>query len=423
MNLADKQTIEDLDFEKIKELLAKKCFGPTALNRVNNLSSLDSISEVDLALSLVQEYVDIHKEEITFPRLEFTELTKEIIFLSKHGSQLTLEGFIAILQASRIVNRLVKFIKPWEESYSHLFGLIQTSWYSKEIIQPIEKVLDNKFQIRDDASPRLFEIRMDIRSIRNKINSNFERILKRLQGGNVLADTHESFVKGKRVLAVTASHKRSIPGAIIGSSNNGHVAYIEPKSNQPLHYELDQLLEEEHVEIIRIFKELTAILSEHLELIKSYQYLLTELDFIQAKGRIGQQMNALKPIVEPKETIIDLIDALHPLLLLSNLELKKATVPQSVKMDKFSRMMVISGPNAGGKSITLKTIGLLQMMFQSGLLVPVDHRSKMGWFHKILTDIGDNQSIENELSTYSYRLQRMKHFLVVSNKKNAVATG
>ncbi|MFT4754381.1 MAG: DNA mismatch repair protein MutS2 [Salibacteraceae bacterium] len=417
MKFADKQTIEDLEFANIKEMLVKICFGPTASDRIRNLSSLDNISEIDLALSLVQEYVDIQNEDASFPRLEFTELTKEILFLKKRGSQLNLEGFVAILEASRIANSLVKFIKPFEQEYAHLFGLIQNTYSSKEVIQPIEKVLDAKHQVKDDASRKLFEIRMDIRSIRQKINSNFDRILKRLQGSGVLADTSESFVKGKRVLAVGASHKRSIPGGIVGSSNNGHVAYIEPKSNQPLHSELEQLIEEERLEIIRIFKELTKELSDHVELIETYQYLLPELDFIQAKGRLGKRMKALKPHIEHKETIIDLIDAQHPLLLLGNMEAGKPTFPQSVTMDKFSRIMVISGPNAGGKSITLKTVGLLQIMFQCGLLVPVDHRSRMGWFQTILTDIGDNQSIENELSTYSYRLQRMKYFMDVANKR------
>ena len=417
MNFADKQTIEDLEFATIKNMLAKFCFGPTATERINNLSSLPNVSEADLALSLVQEFVDVQNEEAVFPRLEFTEITKEIIFLKKKGSQLTLEGFIALLNASRTANQLVKFIKNFEDQYPHLFGLIQTTYFSKEIIQPIEKVLDKKYQIKDDASPRLFEIRMDIRSLRKKINVNFDKILKRLQGEGVLADNSESFVKGKRVLAVAASHKRSIAGGIVGSSNNGHVAYIEPKANQALHTELEHLEEEEHLEIIRIFKELTKELSHHIELIETYQYLLPELDFIQAKGRLAKRMNGLKPHVKHKEVIIDLIDAQHPLLLMANAEAGKPTFPQSIEMDKFSRIMVISGPNAGGKSITLKTVGLLQLMFQCGLLVPVDHRSRMGWFHTVLTDIGDNQSIENELSTYSYRLQRMKYFMDVANRK------
>ena len=202
VKFADQQTIEDLEFGAIKTMLVKLCFGPTAISRVNNLTSLPHISEVDLSLSLVQEYVNIQREEAVFPRLEFTELTKELIFLKKRGSQLTLEGFIAILEASRTANALVKFIKPFEEEYTHLFGLIQNTYYSKEVIQPIEKVLDAKFQVKDNASPKLFDIRMDIRSIRQKINTNFDRVLKRLQGCGVLADTSESFVKGKRVLAV-----------------------------------------------------------------------------------------------------------------------------------------------------------------------------------------------------------------------------
>jgi len=154
-----------------------------------------------------------------------------------------------------------------------------------------------------------------------------------------------------------------------------------------------------------------------LPLIKSYQHVFTELDFIQAKVRVGMRMKASKPAMSDDQTI-ELIDAYHPLLLMANNEMKVKTLPQSLLLDKFCRMLVISGPNAGGKSITLKTVGLLQLMFQSGLLIPADPSSKFGWFHAILSDIGDNQSIANQLSTYSYRLKRMKYFLEVANRRS-----
>jgi DNA mismatch repair protein MutS2 len=176
------------------------------------------------------------------------------------------------------------------------------------------------------------------------------------------------------------------------------------------------LLDDERKEIYRILQALTKEIALFLPLIQAYQAILTQLDFINAKTRLALELNCVLPGIE-NDTHIEIINAYHPILWKANKAMGKKTLPQYIHMDKFSRMLVISGPNAGGKSITLKTIGLLQLMLQSGLLVPVDANSKMCFFQQILSDIGDNQSIENELSTYSYRLKRMKHFLEVSNKR------
>ncbi|MFN5621095.1 MAG: endonuclease MutS2, partial [Flavobacteriales bacterium] len=234
-----------------------------------------------------------------------------------------------------------------------------------------------------------------------------------------LGDTGEAYLNERKVLAVYSTHKRKIPGLVISSSKTGALTYIEPEVNIQLNFELESLMDDERNEIRRILKELTNSIRHELPLIRNYQRCLTEFDFIQAKTRLALDLDAILPEIED-EPVIDLRKAYHPLLLLSNRRNQKKTFPQSLRMDRDSRMLVISGPNAGGKSITLKTVGLLQVMLQSGLLVPVAHGSRMSFFHAVLTDIGDNQSIENQLSTYSYRLKRMKLFLDVANRRSLV---
>jgi DNA mismatch repair protein MutS2 len=271
--------------------------------------------------------------------------------------------------------------------------------------------------VRDDASPELYKIRQELQAVRRKINRNFSKELKDYIDKGWLSDTKEGFVNERRVLAVMATHKRKIPGVPMGSSKSGNVIFIEPAANQSLNFEYELLQDDERKEIYRILMALTRVIRKSLPLIEAYQRLLPELDFLQAKTRLALDLNADLPGISDEQEI-DLIEAYHPILLLMNKKIGKKTFPQRLRMDKFSRMLVISGPNAGGKSITLKTVGLLQVMLQSGLLVPCSPNSTMSIFHAVLTDIGDNQSIENQLSTYSYRLKRMKHFLEVANRRS-----
>jgi DNA mismatch repair protein MutS2 len=203
----------------------------------------------------------------------------------------------------------------------------------------------------------------------------------------------------------------------VGSSKTGSLTFIEPLSNVPLNNEYELLADDERKEIYRILQVLTREIAHLLPLINEYQNILTEFDFINSKTKLALELNCCLPSIDNDEMKIELINVVHPILWKNNKISGKKTLSQYLYMDKFSRMLVISGPNAGGKSITLKTIGLLQLMLQSGLLVPVDPNSKMCFFQQVLTDIGDNQSIENELSTYSYRLKRMNHFLKVSNRR------
>lgn len=412
----DKQTYQDLEFDVIISLLQTYCVGETATEKVVNITPLTSKEELIHSLNQVNELVSIRKEGYTFPQLDFEELKNEIRLLPVKGASLSQESFIKLRLASDLVNRLIYFFNKQEDEYPYLVSVLEDAYFTTELIDAIDKVFDKKGLVKDDASEELFEIRQRIKSLQQQINRNFERDMRKWLKAGYLSDTKETFHDNRRLLAVLSTHKRQVAGQISSSSKTGNVTFIEPASNVLLNTELDQLFDDERKEIFKILKVLTADCAVHLPLILLYQKTLTSFDYINARSRLALKLNAVLPAIL-EEQRFELIEAYHPVLLLTNEESGKKTVPQSVAMDKFSRMLVISGPNAGGKSITLKTVGLLQLMLQCGLLVPVNSNSKMCFFHALLTDIGDNQSIANELSTYSYRLKRMKYFLSVANRR------
>lgn len=416
MNSFDQQTLQDLEFTTIQEWLEELGIGPTAKKRLRELSPSSQSDFLRLELDKLKEFHTIRTEGESFPGLDFDELQKELRFLPIYNAVLEQEGFVRISRASELVNAILYFFDKRENEYPNLVGLLNEVYYTKEIIEAIEKVFDRRGNIKDDASPALYAIRQKINAVRNQINRNFDKEMRKLLKEGFLGDTKETFVNDRRVLTVQSTHKRKIKGSVVGSSKTGSLTYIEPEVNVGLNSELELLTDDERKEIFRILQALTKSIAHHFSLIQGYQNLLTELDFINAKAKLAIDLNGDLPSISD-EPHIELINAFHPILWKNNRAVGKKTLPQNLIMDKFSRMLVISGPNAGGKSITLKTIGLMQLMLQSGLLIPVDANSKMSFFQSILTDIGDNQSIENELSTYSYRLKRMKHFLEVSNRK------
>lgn len=415
MSAADVQTLQDLEFTTLQNWLSDFAVGETARKRLEELSPSSDKKAIQKALNELAELKAIRDEGETFPRLEFEELHVELKMLPIRNAAIQLEGFMRIHLASVLVNSLIYFFDKREEDFPLLSKLISNAYYTKEIIEAIEKVFDKHGNVKDDASEKLASIRSSMRSLKKQINRNFDKEARKLMKENILGETKESFVNDRRVLTILSQHKRKIPGSVVGSSKTGSLTYIEPQINIPLNNELEMLLDDERKEIFRILQELKKEIQVHSELIRSYQFVLTEFDFINAKCRLAIDLDAKLPSIQDRHEL-ELIKAYHPILWKANRTLKKITHPQSVKMDKFSRMLVISGPNAGGKSITLKTVGLLQIMLQSGLLVPVQENSKMCFFDTILSDIGDNQSIANELSTYSYRLKRMKTFLDAANK-------
>jgi DNA mismatch repair protein MutS2 len=415
----DSQAVKDLEFDLIRLMLHDFCLQPTARLRMIDLEPLRDHRRLRTELIRTHEFLQIRANGISFPALDFEELDQEIKLLQLRDSVLSEESFFRIYKANILVNDILQAFEGIEEACKELHLLVSDIEKSTYIPERVMQVFDNKWKVRDDASPELKSIRDGIVIVRRNIAKNFAKVMRDLAGKGFLGDTGEAYLNERKVLAVYSTHKRKVPGLVISSSKTGSLTYIEPEVNIQLNFELESLMDDERNEIRRILKELTQSIRHELPAIRNYQRCLTEFDFIQAKARMAADIDAILPEIE-EEPVVDLRKAYHPLLLLQNRRMGRATFPQSLRMDKDSRMLVISGPNAGGKSITLKTVGLLQVMLQSGLLVPVAPGSKMSFFHAVLTDIGDNQSIENQLSTYSYRLKRMKHFLDVANRRSLV---
>ena len=413
----DPQTYKDLELGKLQDILREYCVGPTALKIVEQLKPVQNNEELLKFLKQTSEMVEIRREGESFPRLEFEELQSEIRMLPVQNASLPQESFARIRLASSMVNSLLFFFNKREEDYPNLAELISNVEFTKEIIEKIDIIFDKHGKVKDDASPQLLSIRQKMQSIKRHIHSTFDRSMRKYLKKGYLADTKEGYFDDRRVLAVVSSYKRDISGQVVGSSKSGNVTFVEPGETVPLNKELEQLKDDERKEIFLILQQLTYVMLAYLPLIKDYQQVLTKLDFINAKCRLALLLDANLPAINENKAF-DLIDCFHPLLKLNNDELKKKTIPQRISMDENSRMLVISGPNAGGKSITLKTVGLLQLMLQCGLLVPLHPNSRMCFFDSLLTDIGDNQSIVDELSTYSYRLKRMRYFLEVANENS-----
>jgi len=412
--VTDHQTLLDLEFDKVLEWCSQYALSETTKSRISKLVPISNYDSLKEQLNQIEELKNIKAGEKGFPALEFENLESELRLLKIKNAVIPLSGILNIHQASYLVNQILSFFENSIGSYPTLADVLKDSYQTLDIISPIEKVIDKAGQIKDTASPELKDIRDAIRRTQKQLKKNFDKELRRLSKTNLLSDTKETVINNRRVLSVKSSYKKQFSGLVLGSSKSGNVAHIEPKINIELNVDLDHFYIEEEKEIYRILRALTGELASHHWLIEAYNRGLHDLDFIYAKFRIADSMNAVKPILT-EEKIIEVQGALHPLLKEKNDRENKKTFGQNVILNPKQRMLVISGPNAGGKSITLKTLGLFQVMVQSGLFIPAERENNFGLFKQIYSEIGDNQSIENELSTYSYRLKRMKNFLSLSN--------
>jgi len=407
----DEKTSTDLEFDQIKGWLTQYCQTETVADRMNQLQPLREQQKVVESLNLSHDLQLVRNSGLQFPRLELQELKKELKMLAIFGSVLQIQGLIKLLDASLLVNELFLFFKEHGETYPHLQRLLGEAYYTKSIEKSMDKVLDKHLKIKDSASEKLKNIRQGIKSCRQQINRNFDKALRAALNNGYIDSTKESVVDNRRVLTVLSSYKRQVEGSILGGSKTGSLTFVEPQINRAKNIELDQLIDDERKEIHRILAELSESFRLELPLLEEYQKIIYAFDEVNAKVKLANKIEGVRPQVNHKNQDTFLKDAYHPILYIKNIATNLKTIPQTFELKKDSRLLVISGPNAGGKSITLKTMGLLQLMFQSGLMVSVNPDSKMGFFDYILSDIGDNQSIENELSTYSYRLQRMNFFL------------
>lgn len=410
-----KKTLQDLEFESVIEQVASH--NVTSLGKSEVLATLpfSNREAVINALRLTNEFLSSFENENRIPNHGFDAITSELKLIQIENNYLEINGFRKIASICVTANILLKFFKKFHEYYPLLHTLSLQQDANKEIPEAIHSVVDKFGEIRNDASDTLYGLRKSIQSVRTKINTSFNSALSMYNSADYLDDIRETVMENRRVLAVKAMHRRKVKGSILGASKTGSIVYIEPDTTQQHQRDLNNLEFEETEEIKRILLELTSFISGYRPLLESYQQFLTTIDVIYAKAKYANVIDAVLPEVTTHQEI-ELVDAYHPLLLEANKSEGISTFPQTITMKTNSRIIVISGPNAGGKSITLKTVGLLQLMVQSGMLIPVHERSKLCLFDSILSDIGDNQSIENHLSTYSYRLKQMNYFLKKCNK-------
>lgn len=410
------KTLKDIEFHTVLSQMATYCLTAIGKEQALQVSPYGQRDKLIESLQLTNNYLASFENDNRIPTHGFEEINKELQLLKILNSYLDTDSFKKLKSVSQTTNEILSFLKKFKDYYPALYSYSETIYFTTEIIQAIDIVIDRFGEVKDNASNALFGLRQDINSVRGKINQSFGSALSSYQSMDYLDDIRESVVENKRVLAVKAMYRRKVKGAILGGSKTGSIVYIEPEATLRYTRELNNLEYEEAEEVTRILKELTDKIRPFRELLRDSQTFLTEMDVIYAKAKYAQSINGILPEIGDDKTYV-LREAIHPLLFISNKKKGLKTYSQSIELYPDNRIIVISGPNAGGKSITLKTVGLLQVMLQSGFLIPVHERSKICLFDRILTDIGDNQSIENHLSTYSYRLKQMNYFLKKCNDR------
>ena len=406
-----------LEFDKIKSLLAEHCQAEYARNKAGQLRIHTQKEFIDTELKQSHEYSQLVKNGIYFPNDHILNLSNELKLLAIPGAVLNGEQLLQIKKLAESIEKIFRwFDSERRNAYQALAKVINSTYYEKAIIGMIDDVLDDDGQVKDSASAELKNIRMNLYRKRNELRKVFEKIVARLNKQGYLAEIEESFMSGRRVLAVFAEQKRTVKGIQHGESDSRKTAFVEPEETIELNNQVYELENEERKEVYRILRELTAKLSSHASLLTTYHAVVGEYDFIRAKAKLAADINGEYPSVVDKAHV-HLVQAYHPLLYLYNKRTAKPTIPVTITLDDTKRILVISGPNAGGKTVTLKTVGLIQMMVQSGLLVPVHPSSQFGIFKQLMIHIGDTQSIEFELSTYSSHLIHMKYFMENANGK------
>jgi DNA mismatch repair protein MutS2 len=415
MKFYPESALQQLEFEKIKELLISHTTSAESAEKCKNIRLHTRLPYIQTQLQQTENFVHILTHGGYFPLNQVPVVQKELRLLGIPNSILIGEQWLQILRLCTVAKDIFQwFTSERREAYATLNFVLQDSYYEKTIAEEIKRVLDDYGVVMDSASDELYKIRMSLQKKRNELRRMFDRIVGKLAKEGFITEINESFLNNRRVVAIFAENKRQVKGILHGESETRRTAFVEPEETIELNNEIFSLENDERREVAKILQALTAMLSSYAPLLKNYLDICIAFDFIRAKAKLAIEMNASMPQVVDK-SVLHLQKAYHPLLFLYNKKNGKPTVPLAVDMHDGQRIIVISGPNAGGKTVAMKTIGLLQLMLQSGLLVPVDSASTMGIFKQLFIHIGDTQSLEFELSTYSSHLMHVKHFLENAN--------
>ncbi|MDD4489411.1 MAG: Smr/MutS family protein [Paludibacter sp.] len=407
------------DFSAIRLILKEKCISSLGKEKVDEITfSADygqvirQISQTDEMLRLMQEATE------AIPVGDFFDIRRGLSRVRVEGLYLDESEVFELRRALEAVRRLVAYIAAQDaEQYSHLHELLEGVAIFPDVIRQIDAILDKFGKIKDHASSELNRIRREMLQVQSSVSKSLQAILRQAQAdGYVEKDVVPTVREGRLVIPVSPAFKRKISGIVHDESATGKTVFIEPAQVVEANNRIRELEGEERREVIRILIAFTDFVRPFTDEIFQSQYFLGEIDFLRSKALFAQQINAIKPQVDDA-CLLEWQKAVHPILYLSLLKQQKQIVPLDIVLNQQQRILLISGPNAGGKSVCLKTVVLLQYMLQCGLLIPVHESSRCGIFERLFIDIGDEQSIENDLSTYSSHLLNMKFFIRNSQEK------
>jgi len=409
---------QKLGFDKVRQHIQSFCESNLGSQYVDKITFSSSKENIEEWLAQTDEFVKIIQSGELFPNSNYIDITPYFAKIKVHDAFLSEEEFFDVILALKTLDKCLDFFRDKREDYPILSELTHPVFFNSDLLWSLDRVFDDRGKLKDIASDRLYEIRKGIAAERQRLRGALDRIIAHTKREGYSPDDLSITIRnGRMVIPMFAEHKRRIKGLIHGESATGQTIYLEPTEVFEINNEVQELEYAEQREVAKILIDLTDQLRPEVESLKGIMKFLGLIDFIRAKARLAIDIDACKPLWSNTKQF-QWQNAKHPVLLKGHRELNKEVVPLNIGLSVDARILLISGPNAGGKSVCLKTVGLLQYMFQCGLLVSVDEVSEFTVFKDLFIDIGDEQSIENDLSTYSSHLINMKNLLIHVNKKS-----
>src|SRR6201996_5007058 len=412
-------SVDKLGFTEIKELIKAHCLSVMGQQMVDRIQVMNNYDKVLKFLNQASEFKNILENDDALPIHHFFDIKSLANKARIEGSFLTEEEFFQVQASLSTVFAVIAYFNEREGQYPNLEALFEHLPIERSILKKIEMIIDPKGKIKPNASRELSDLTSGIAKAEQEARKKIDQIFKTAAGNGWTADGSLTVRDGRLCIPLLAENKRKLKGFIHDESSSGQTVYMEPEEVFTLNNRIRDLEFERRREIIKILTALTDELRPYVPLLLSYHGLLTKLDFVRAKALFAIDIEANMPVVM-NEATLKLVNARHPLLFLNFKKEKKIVVPLNVSINEGTRIIVVSGPNAGGKSVCMKTVGLLQMMVQAGLLIPAAEESVVGVFKQMFVDIGDDQSIESDLSTYSAHLSKMKTFVEQANGKTMI---
>lgn len=410
---------QKIGFDQIRQLVKGKCLSTLGMERVDEMAFSDDYREIDRRLEQVMEFISILQGKDDFPSQYFFDVRSSLKRIRVEGLYMDESELFDLRRSLETIRDVVRFLRQTDDEedeeahspYPALYELAGEVMVFPMLIARINDILDKFGKVKDNASPELLRIRRELAATTGSISRSLNSILRTAQAeGYVEKDVTPTMRDGRLVIPVAPGMKRKIRGIVHDESATGKTVFIEPAEVVEANNRIRELEGEERREIIRILTDFSSVVRPHVPaLLQSYEFL-AEVDFIRAKALWGMETGSGKPSLEERQEV-DWFDAVHPLLQISLAKHGKKVVPLDIELTREQRILLISGPNAGGKSVCLKTVGLLQYMLQCGMPVSMNERSHAGVFRHIFIDIGDEQSIEDDLSTYSSHLANMKNMM------------